>query len=119
MLYHGRGRELCCTCRADPANADKFITHGLWAWSRHPNYFGEIILWCGIAVISYPALVGLQVFTLISPIFVVVLLTAISGVRMLETRGNRKWGDDPGYQAYKRATPVLVMWPPKKAASSS
>ena len=104
--------------RADPANQDKFITHGLWAWSRHPNYFGEIMLWCGIAVISYPALVGLQIFTLISPIFVVVLLTAISGVRMLETRGNRKWGDDPEYQAYKRATPVLVMWPPKKSATS-
>ena len=104
--------------RADPANQDKFITHGLWAWSRHPNYFGEIMLWCGIAVISYPALVGLQIFTLISPIFVVVLLTAIPGVRMLETRGNRKWGDDPEYQAYKRATPVLVMWPPKKSATS-
>ena len=99
--------------RSAPANQDHFITTGLWAWSRHPNYFGEIILWLGIAVIAYPGLVGLQIYTLISPLFVVLLLTAISGVRMLETRGDKRWGDDPEYQAYKQRTPVLVMWPPK------
>jgi steroid 5-alpha reductase family enzyme len=54
--------------RANPANQDKFIQSGLWAWSRHPNYFGEILLWCGIMVIAIPALEGLQYATLISPI---------------------------------------------------
>ena len=99
--------------RANPDNARNFITTGLWAWSRHPNYFGEIVLWLGIAIMAYPALVGWQLATLISPLFVVVLLTFISGVRMLENRANKTWGDDPDYQAYKRKTPVLMMWPPK------
>ncbi len=99
--------------RSQPENADAFITGGLWAWSRHPNYFGEIILWTGIAVIAFPALTGWQYLTLISPIFVVLLLTKISGVRMLESRGERRWGNDPEYQAYKANTPVLVMRPPR------
>ncbi len=99
--------------RADPANANKFINTGLWAWSRHPNYFGEIVLWCGIAMMAAPILVGWQLATLISPLFVVVLLTFISGVRMLENRANKQWGDDPDYQAYKRSTPTLVLMPPR------
>ena len=70
--------------RADPANAEAFITSGLWAWSRHPNYFGEILLWAGIAVIAVPTLQGNQIFLLLSLIWVVVLLTAISGVRCLK-----------------------------------
>lgn len=100
--------------RADPANADRFITTGLWAWSRHPNYFGEILLWTGIAVIALPELQGGQYITLISPVFVAFLLTKVSGVRMLESRGNRQWGKDPDYQAYCRNTPVLFPRPPKE-----
>lgn len=101
--------------RANPENAHNFISTGLWAWSRHPNYFGEIVLWLGIAVMSFPALVGGQLFTLISPVFVVILLTFISGVRMLEARADRLWGEDPDYQLYRRNTPALMLWPPKKA----
>jgi steroid 5-alpha reductase family enzyme len=97
--------------RQDPLNAGKFITHGLWAWSRHPNYFGEILLWSGIAVAALPALGGWQYVTLISPVFVYILLTRISGVRMLEQRARRKWGDDEGYQDYCRRTPVLLLNP--------
>jgi steroid 5-alpha reductase family enzyme len=95
--------------RADPANAGRFIDRGVWTWSRHPNYAGEILLWTGIAVIAYPALSGWQLVTLISPVFVYLLLTRISGVPMLERRADRRWGDDPDYQAYKARTPVL--WP--------
>jgi len=103
--------------RSKPENADRFITTGLWAWSRHPNYFGEIVLWLGIAIMSYPALIGWQLVTLISPLFVVVLLTFISGVRMLENRAEKAWGEDPDYQAYKRSTPVLMLWPPRSNAT--
>ena len=99
--------------RADAANDGRFITTGLWAWSRHPNYFGEIMLWLGIAVLAAPALDGWQFATLISPVFVFVLLTRISGVPLLERRGLKRWGDDPDYQAYLARTPVLILRPPK------
>lgn len=98
--------------RSDPANRDRFITTGLWAWSRHPNYFGEITLWVGVALIALPALSGWQYGTLVSPVFVWLLLTRISGVPMLEARGKKKWGEDEAYRAYRARTPVLIPRPP-------
>jgi len=102
--------------RADPARRDRFIRHGLWAWSRHPNYFGEITLWIGIALVALPALSGWQLATLISPLFVFVLLTRISGIPLLESRAKKRWGDDPEYRAYKARTPVLIPRPPRPRA---
>ena len=99
--------------RKDPGNDGQFITFGLWAWSRHPNYFGEILLWIGVALIALPVLGGGQLFTLISPAFVYLLLTKISGVPMLEARGKKRWGEDPAYRAYLERTPVLMMRPPR------
>ena len=93
--------------RSVPENREKFITTGLWAKSRHPNYFGEIVLWTAIAVISLPSLSGLQYITLISPIFTYVLLVHVSGVRMLEARGQKKWGHLEEYKAYHKSTPML------------
>lgn len=101
--------------RSDPSNAGRFITSGLWAWSRHPNYFGEIVLWIGIAVIAAPVLSGWQYLTLLSPVFVIVLLTRISGLPALEARAQKRWGDDPEYQHYKATTPVLIPRPPTTA----
>ena len=101
--------------RADPANRNRFIQSGLWAWSRHPNYFGEITLWIGIALIALPALTGWQHATLLSPLFVYVLLTRISGIPLLEARADKKWGEDASYRAYKDRTPVLFPRPPQSA----
>jgi steroid 5-alpha reductase family enzyme len=98
--------------RSDLANRDRFIQSGLWAWSRHPNYFGEITLWTGIALIAMPALAGWQYVTLISPAFVYLLLTRISGIPLLEARATKKWGDESEYQAYRERTPVLFPRPP-------
>ena len=98
--------------KKDPANEDQFISSGLWAWSRHPNYFGEITLWTGMAILAIPVLSGWQWVVLISPVFVTLLLTRISGLPMLERRADEKWGDDPEYQKYKESTPVLVPRPP-------
>ncbi len=98
--------------KKDPANKGRFITTGLWAWSRHPNYFGEITLWIGVAIIAIPILSGWQWVVLISPIFVTLLLTRVSGVPMLEKRADERWGDEAEYQQYKARTPVLVPKPP-------
>ena len=88
---------------------DKFISSGLWAYSRHPNYFGEILLWLGIAVMSFSSLEGFQYFTLISPIFVYILLVYISGIRMLENQANKKWGHLDSYKKYLKNTPRLFF----------
>ncbi|HAG71846.1 MAG TPA: hypothetical protein DCL66_06540 [Gammaproteobacteria bacterium] len=99
--------------RRQAANAEKFITTGLWQYSRHPNYFGEIILWLGIAVMSAPVLVGWQLAALISPVFVFFLLTKVSGIPMLEKSGLERWGSDPKYQRYISITSPLVPLPRK------
>ena len=91
-----------------PENIDKFITQGLWSISRHPNYFGEIVLWIGIAIISLPLLSGWQFVTLVSPVFVFLLLTKISGLPFLEDKAEKKWGKDKDYIEYKNKTPILV-----------
>ncbi len=100
--------------RREAKNAGDFITTGLWSWSRHPNYFGEIVLWTGMAIMVLPALAGLQHLTLISPLFVAALLLRISGVPMLERRADAKWGDQHDYERYKATTPVLVPRPPRR-----
>lgn len=94
--------------RSQAANKGKFIQSGLWSHSRHPNYFGEILLWVGIAVIALPILQGWQWVTLISPVFVAFLLTQISGVPILEKRADAKWGGQDDYETYKQKTPVLI-----------
>ena len=93
--------------RAVPENANSFITTGLWSVSRHPNYFGEVTLWLGIAIMSLPYLEGVQYWTLISPVFSFVLIYFVSGVRMLEARANVKWGENPEYLEYVKKTPIF------------
>ena len=88
-------------------NKNKFIQSGLWSVSRHPNYFGEIVLWFGIALIAFPTLVGPQYVSLISPLFVYLLLTRVSGVHILEKHADDTWGKKEDYKAYKEKTPVL------------
>jgi steroid 5-alpha reductase family enzyme len=99
--------------RSDPSNQGRFIDQGLWAWSRHPNYFGEITLWVGVAIIALPALSGWQYVTLLSPVFVWALLTRASGIPLLERRADKRWGGQEDYEAYKARTPVLVLRPPR------
>lgn len=96
--------------RKDPANAEKFISSGLWSISRHPNYLGEIILWIGIAVIALPVLEGWQWVTLASPVFVSFLLLKVSGVPMLENNAESRWGNDPEFRQYKAKTPTLIPY---------
>ena len=96
------------TFKADPANENKFITTGIWARAQHPNYFGEILLWAGVAVMALPSLSGSAMIFLISPVFVAVLLTRISGIPLLRKTAGARWGDDPAYQAYLKNTPLII-----------
>ena len=100
--------------RSDSSNRHSFISTGLWAWSQHPNYFGEILLWTGIAAMALPTLHGWQFATLVSPVFVWLLLTRVSGARMLDERAQKLWGNDPDYQQYAQETSKLIPWPPSR-----
>lgn len=94
--------------RRDPANAERYISSGVWAWSRHPNYLGEMVLWVGVALVAAPVLEGWQYLTLLSPVFVILLIVRISGIPLLEARAEEKWGQDADYIAYKKTTAVLI-----------
>ena len=88
--------------------SEAFIHTGLWARSRHPNYFGEISLWTGITVMAISTFEGMNFLALFSPIFSYLLLVYVSGVRMLEYRGKKKWGHLDEYKKYKENTPKLI-----------
>ena len=98
--------------RKDPDNAGKFIDSGLWSWSQHPNYFGEITLWTGIVIIAFPLLSGWSFLVFASPLFITLLLTKISGINMLDAAARERWGDDEDYQEYRRNTSKLIPLPP-------
>jgi len=100
--------------KAQSENEGRFINTGLWKWSRHPNYFGEITLWVGAALIALPTMQGWGFVSLISPVFVALLITRVSGVPMLEKRADEKWGGQEDYEQYKENTPVLIPRPPKE-----
>lgn len=94
--------------KADPANAGRFISTGLWSRSRHPNYFGEILLWIGVFLVAAPVLSGWQWIAVLSPLFVILLLTRVSGIPLLEAKADRTWGGQPDYEEHKARTPVLL-----------
>jgi steroid 5-alpha reductase family enzyme len=99
----------------EPNNQGKWIDSGLWSYSRHPNYLGEILLWTGIAFFGISCFTGLERVAWISPIFIYLLLTKVSGTPILDKRALEKWGNDPEYQKYRDNTPALIPRPFKKS----
>ena len=92
-----------------PKNKGKWINDGLWRLSRHPNYFGEILIWVGIYIYSLDALNSFEAFVaLLSPLTIFVLLRYISGVPILEANADKKWGENPQYIEYKNKTNLLI-----------
>ena len=89
------------------SNKGKFISTGLWSMSRHPNYFGEFILWLGITIASFGYIDNYKYIVLLTPLFVYLLLTRVSGVNLLEDIGNKRWGDSEDYKKYKEKTPLF------------
>ena len=100
----------------NPQNKGRFITTGIWSWSQHPNYFGEITLWFGLTLLALPVLSGFQLVTLVSPLFVFLLLTRVSGIPLLDRAAKKKWGEDPSYLAYIGSTSKLMLSPPRQKA---
>lgn len=95
--------------KSDPENTGRFIQHGLWAYSRHPNYLGEILQWSGLFLSASSIMRGPQYLTVLSPVFVWFMLRYVSGIPILEKQALRKWGTDPVFQNYIKNTPLL--WP--------
>ncbi|XP_060677062.1 uncharacterized protein si:ch211-210c8.6 isoform X2 [Hemiscyllium ocellatum] len=95
--------------KSHPDNVGKFIQTGLWAYSRHPNYFGEILQWTGLFISASSVMKGVDYVSVLSPIFLWYLLTHVSGIPILEKQAMSRWGHDPTYLQYVRNTPAL--WP--------
>ncbi len=90
-------------------NEDKWIEEGLWAHSRHPNYFGEITMWVGIYIYAFASLAGsARIIALISPIWIAVIIIFFSGIPKLEQYADSKWGDNSEYKKYKKSVPILI-----------
>jgi len=103
----------------DPATKNTFIQSGLWRFSRHPNYFGEILLWIGVLIVASSVFTGGQWVCVCSPVFVAYLLTRVSGIPLLENKARAKWGTQPDYKTYMDRTPQLMFWWVDAPASSN
>ena len=96
-----------------PENKGAFMRTGIWKYSRHPNYFGEILIWWSIGLMGAPLFVGLEWLYLVGPLFITLLLLFVSGIPLLEKSAEEKWGSDPEYRAYRDTTSILIPRPPK------
>ncbi len=91
-----------------------FIDRGLWSWSRHPNYFGEILVWWGLWIYALPSIEGWWRLAILGPAYITLLLVFVTGLPPLEKSADEKYGADPSYAEYKRRTSVLVPLPPRR-----
>ena len=99
--------------RANEENRGRFVASGLWRYSRHPNYFGEMLVWWGLFLYVVPVLHGGAFAVVIGPVFITLLLLFVSGIPLLEKSADEKYGSDGAYRDYKRRTSILVPLPPR------
>jgi steroid 5-alpha reductase family enzyme len=99
--------------RAREENRGRFVACGLWRYSRHPNYFGEMLVWWGLFFYAVPVLHGAGFAVVAGPLFITLLLLFVSGIPLLERSADEKYGSDPAYSDYKRRTSILVPLPPR------
>lgn len=98
------------TFHADARNKGRFITTGLWSVSRHPNYFGEILLWLGLYLSASSVFLRTEYLCVLCPVADLLLITRVTGVPRLEQAAFRRWGHDPAYHEYLRSTALLVPY---------
>jgi steroid 5-alpha reductase family enzyme len=108
FLFEAVGDYQKSKFKANPENKGKVMQSGLWKYTRHPNYFGDALLWWGIFLLAYPS--GLVYLSIISPILMNFLLLKVSGVAMLE----KKYSDNPEFEAYANKTNAFIPWFPKE-----
>ena len=91
---------------------NRWMDTGLWKYSRHPNYFGELLCWWGVFVYVAGSFTGWQWAGVIGPLTLTYLLLNVTGIPTLEASARKKWGANADYQAYVRRTSRLMLWPP-------
>ncbi|MFC1633991.1 DUF1295 domain-containing protein, partial [Planctomycetota bacterium] len=111
FVFEALGDYQLMRYKRDPANRGKIMTQGLWRYTRHPNYFGEVILWWGIYLIALSAPKGWA--TILGPMTITYLILKVSGIPLLE----EKYKDNPEFQMYKKRTSAFLPLPPRKETS--
>lgn len=101
--------------KSRPQGSERWMTTGLWRYSRHPNYFGELLCWWGVFIYVAGTYTGLAWSGLIGPVAITWILLKVTGIPTLEASAGKKWGDDPEYQAHLQRTSRLLLWPPRAA----
>jgi len=97
--------------RNNPANKDHWTDVGLWKYSRHPNYFGEMLMWWGLFVYILPYLSGANLLAIISPLYITGLLMFVSGVPILEKKNDERYKGNAEYKRYKDSTSLVILLP--------
>ncbi|MEO6666594.1 MAG: DUF1295 domain-containing protein, partial [Nitrospiria bacterium] len=95
-----------------PGGDRTWMDTGLWKYSRHPNYLGELLCWWGVFLFAAPSYSGVAWMAILGPIAITWILLKVTGIPTLEKSANKKWGNNPAYQTYVRRTSRLVPWPP-------
>ncbi|HVW75787.1 MAG TPA: DUF1295 domain-containing protein [Rhizomicrobium sp.] len=109
LLFEALADFQLAAFRADPGNRGKVMDKGLWGWSRHPNYFGEALMWWGYFAVGFGA--SHQWWLILSPVLMTFLLLQVSGVTLMEAGMDKR---RPGYAAYQKRVSAFVPWPPRK-----
>jgi steroid 5-alpha reductase family enzyme len=110
LLFETFGDLQLARFKSDPANRGKLLTHGLWRYTRHPNYFGDALVWWGLTLIALSTPTSL--WTLVSPVIMTILLMKVSGVALLEKELSKS---KPGYREYVESTNAFLPWFPRTA----
>ncbi|MFG2138309.1 DUF1295 domain-containing protein [Streptomyces sp. NPDC048650] len=111
LAFEGIGDFQLARFRADPDNRGRVMDRGLWAWTRHPNYFGDLLVWWGLFLLACGTVQSAAV-SVVSPLVMSWLLTYGSGKRLLENH----LADRPGYAAYRARTSGFLPLPPRRRA---
>ncbi|CAI5471107.1 unnamed protein product [Closterium sp. Yama58-4] len=112
VLLEGAADQQKLRFKADTANRGHWCDVGVWSWSRHPNYCGEIMAWVGVLVVSSAVLQGWQWVAVASPLFTATILLFLSGMPLLEESANKKFGQRADYLQYRANTSPLIPLPP-------